>query len=162
MSRLVRSLDLRRCARGHITNAGAATHTTAALTNNSNAAELILVWQVVYGLNFSGEEIFSYQQLPVMGTLGTSAPLVPGDAPPPGILSTGDQPAQFPFDWNMSFATFAQYWPATFPFAVIPPGWSLVVQESGTPTNSIDLNFFWEAIRAPEFERWYAGHVEVL
>ena len=157
MRQWTRQIDLRRCARGFIMNPGTATNTTLALTNNSVSAELLLIWQVEPGNVFGSTLQTSYQQtLSGLTPGGFIEPLVPSDAPPPGVLSSGDEPIQFQYSWFQ--VASALIWPATFPFAVLNPGWSLVFQQASTvPTIGADVNIFWEAMKPEIFENIYTG-----
>src|SRR5271155_660462 len=94
-----RQIDLRRCARGRIVDAGEATNTTIALFNNDASSQLILVWQFSADGAQVAQSQFSYQQIHPMANLGTVQALVPGDGPPPGLLTSGDQPTVFTPDF---------------------------------------------------------------
>ena len=148
-----RLVNLRRCARGMISDTGEATNTTVALTNNSLGPELILVWQTLTAQSSSEPGAVSYQRGLALTPGGIVQPVVPGDAPPPGVLSSGDLAVAFTPDWILPSAAIAYQWPATFPFAVLQPGWSLVVQELLTPTGDMTVQFFWEAILSKYFDR---------
>ena len=148
-----RLVNLRRCARGLIADSGEATNTTVALTNNSLGPELILVWQVTAPIS-DGEFVgLSYQNKLQMTPGGVIAPLVPGDAVPPGILQSGDQASLFAADFWMPAAYPAPMWPATFPLAVLQPGWSLAVQTNAVDTAPLTVCFFWEGILSKYFDR---------
>lgn len=151
-----RLVNLRRCARGYVKDAGESTNTTVALYNNSLGAELLLVWQLTGDTINSTTTQMSYQQIPPMGTVFPTQAVVPGDAPPPGILSAGDQPNAFPFDTFCQAFNEGFYWPATFPFAVLLPAWSLALQPGGGGVGSVGANFFWEAILPQYFDRMYS------
>lgn len=148
-------MNLRRCARARILDAGESTNTTLALTNNSASSELILVWQLLTDGMDSGVFQCSYQQIAPFVTNGVVQAIVPGDAPPPGLLTSGDWPTVFPADWSPPNSADGTYWPATFPFAVLQPAWSLVMQVSGGGTAPLSANIFWEAILPKYFDRFY-------
>ncbi len=152
-----RLVNLRRCARGYVTNSGAATNTTVSLYNNSSSAELLLIWQINNDSTSQAQMQWSYQQLAPFTTTFTPAAIVPGDAPPPGIISTGDLATELPFDTLLEGFQQGQYWPATFPFAVLLPGWALVGQPQGGGTGQIGANFFWEAILSKYFDRMHSA-----
>jgi hypothetical protein len=153
-----RLVNLRRCARGHIFDNGESTNTTVALTNDSTGAELILVWQMLFDNDSDGTPQLSYQQIKPMSTVGNVTPLVPGDAPPPGTLTGGDQATHYVVDGRAQSAQ-AFYWPATFPFAVLLPGWSLAVQnDTGNLTGKLGMFFFWEAILPKYFDRMHTHY----
>lgn len=149
--------NLRRSARGRILDAGEATNTTAALTNNSLSPHILKVWKPQSNRAGGGALLCSYQRIDIFSTLGVVAPIVPGDPAPPGIISAGDLPAAFPADWIFTDGTNLVPWPATFPFAVLLPGWSLVVQNMTTPTDPIDISFWWEWCYPEDFYSLSAG-----
>ncbi len=152
-----RLVNLRRCARGLIYDSGEMTNTTIALFNNSAAAELLLVWQIG---SAAGEVVtpqFSYQQGLSLTPGGFTESVVPGDALPPGVLSSGDQPSAFPASWSLNTVAPAYDWPATFPFAVLLPGWSLVAQPIDGGTDPIAISFWWEAILSEYFDRMHSA-----
>ncbi len=150
-----RLVNLRRCARGHIFNAGTATNTTIALHNVSSGAELLIIWQLgtdnasLYSLQTS------YQQGYFLAQGGVVQAIVPGDAPPPGDLSSGDSPTAFAADWETSGVLYGSPWPATFPYAVLQPGWSLVCQVQGGGPKPLGVSFMWEAILPKYFDRFF-------
>ncbi len=152
-----RLVNLRRCARALIADGGEDTNTTLALTNTSAAAELLLVWQFSLPQVSEDSTALSYQQIPPFATQATTVPIVPGDAAPPGILSSGDSPIIYTPDWNPVSVSFPFLWPATFPFAVLLPGWSLVVQLAGGGTGEIQAAFWWEAILSKYFDRMHSA-----
>jgi hypothetical protein len=152
-----RLVNLRRCARGRIVDSGEDTNTTIALTNNSAAAELLLVWQFAEDETDNNGGQFSYQQIQPMGSVGVVQSVVPGDAVPPGILTSGDQATLFTPDFAPVPLENGNYWPATFPFAVLLPGWSLVVQPVGGGTGGLGISFWWEAILSKYFDRMHSA-----
>ena len=155
MSDWPRLVNLRRCARGRITDAGEATNTTISLFNSTASSELILVWQMLPDTTVQEALGISYQQIPQMANLGVVQAIVPGDAPPPGLLTSGDQPAVFTPDWAPSALSASVYCPATFPLAVLQPAWSLVFQPIGGGTGALGVDLFWEAILPKYFDRFY-------
>lgn len=156
MSDPQRLVNLRRCARGNIVDAGEATNTTVALTNNSLGAELLMVWTIAQDADTPTELQLSYQQNLGLNPGGIVQAVVPGDAPPPGILSSGDLPSAFPPDWTLRSAALTPWWYATFPFAVLLPYWSLVFQGYGGGAIGVGVNLFWEAILPQYFDRFYS------
>lgn len=148
-----RLVNLRRCARAAISDTGEATNTTIGLFNNSLGPELILVWQMGVNEVTIGIPQTSYQQVQPFGTVVPTVSVVPGDAPPPGILSSGDSAVLYTPDYYPSIAAGAPGWPATFPFAVLQPGWSLITQIVGGGTGALSVCFFWEAILSKYFDR---------
>jgi hypothetical protein len=150
-----RLVNLRRCARATAYDGGESTNTTVALTNNTASSELILVWQL-YGIGAGFPLQTTYLQgVPPFSTVVPVAALVPGDAPPPGIVSQGDYPSILPADFVFGIGSLPTPWPATFPFAVLQPNWSLVIQSFGGGTGSVQAALFWEAILPKYFDRFY-------
>ena len=155
MSSWPRLVNLRRCARGQLNDAGESTNTTLSLFNNSASSELILLWQLSEAFPNGGSFQMSYQQARPYSTAGVVAAIVPGDAPPPGLLTQGDDPNVYTPDWAPAGMSQGFYWPATFPLAVLQPGWALVAQPVGGGTGAIGLVYFWEAIIPKLFDRFY-------
>lgn len=148
-----RLVNLRRCARAASVDSGEANNTTFALYNNSLGPELILVWQINY-YSAAGNPIqLSYQQMGPLGTVSSTVNVVPGDAPPPGILSSGDSLTVFSPDFFLGAVVVTQGWPATFPLAVLLPGWSLVIQNQGGGVAENGVSVFWEGILSKYFDR---------
>ncbi len=152
-----RLVNLRRCVRGTIVDSGEDTNTTVALFNSSPAPELLLVWQ--YSDQSAEDQLgFSYQQgMLGLAPGGTIQQVMPTDGIPPGILVSGDQATAFNSDWLNPTIKVNSAWPATFPFAVLPPGWALVVQNPNNPTDSITISFYWEAILSEYFDRMHSA-----
>jgi hypothetical protein len=158
-----RLVNLRRCARCHAVDTGEANNTTIALTNDSLGADLVLVWQMASDTTGGGTLQVSYQQMPPMGTLIPVQSVVPGEGRPPGVVSSGDQPNAFTPDWQPLGQFGEAYWPATFPFAVLLPGWSLVFQPAGGGNGQFGVNIFWEGILEKYFDRFYThAFLEVI
>jgi hypothetical protein len=142
---------------------GEANNTTIALTNDSLGADLVLVWQMAVDSVINSSLQVSYQQMPPMGTLIPVQPVVPGEGRPPGVVSSGDQPNAFTPDWQPANQWLESFWPATFPFAVLLPGWSLVFQVIGGGTGGVGVNIFWEGILEKYFDRFYThAFLEVI
>lgn len=148
-----RLVNLRRCARGRIIDQGEDTNTTLSLYNDSLGPELILVWQVMQDVASLQALQFSYQKIGPYGTKGVVQPIVPGDARPPGILSAGDDATLYTPDFVSTSTLYGFPWPATFPFAVLQPGWAFIMQSFGNPTTGIGADLFWEGILSEYFDR---------
>jgi hypothetical protein len=149
-----RLVNLRRCARAAIPAPGESNNDTIALFNNTASSELILVWGIGGGALTSSVGC-SYQQIGPLATTTFTAAVVPGDAPPPGILSTDDIATLYNPDFYFPGVTAPVDWPSTFPFAVLQPAWSLVFQILGGGSNGFGLALFWEAILPKYFDRFY-------
>ena len=149
-----RLVNLRRCGRAAIIPPSEHDNDTIALFNNTASSELILVWQA-NGASVGAAVGASYEQIGPLATTTFTAAVVPGDAPPPGILSTDDITALYTPDWYIGLPTTGPGWPATFPFAVLQPQWSLVFQPVGGGVNMGGISLFWEAILPKYFDRFY-------
>jgi len=148
--------NLRRCANGGQFQDGTAHNTSISLYNNS-PAEYLLVWDVTTGLIETDVLSLGYTQGAV-GTLGpASAPLVPTDSLPPGLVYSGDSNPLPAALWGQLIADWGSgiLWPHDYPIAVIPPLWSLLVVNDSNPTHNLYAGFLWEAINAEDFERYY-------
>src|SRR5271163_3896820 len=144
MRQFIRQFDLRRCARGIISDQGEATNTTLALTNNSNASELILVHaNAGDGLN-QQPNFLAYRQGLTLTPGGNITAIVPGDAPPPGVLSSGDLLEPITPDWPNPTLTFTTPGFMVFPYAVLLPGWALVFQQVANYNGPLGVSIFWE------------------
>ena len=150
-----RLVNLRRCARGAVPTATVTTNGTAVLYNNTASSELILVWQLTT-IGVDDPPLFiSYVQGERPTTLATVEAIVPGDAPPPGLLGYLDDPTTYSPSFAMAVAQPAPYWPGTFPFAVLQPNWGLVMQNAATDAAVPSVSLFWEAILPKYFDRFY-------
>lgn len=150
-----RLVNLRRCARGAVVSTNTSTNGTAVLYNNTASSELILVWQLQLISVDTGPFGIAYVQGERPTTLSPVEAIVPGDAPPPGLLGYLDDPITYPPTWLWNDAANLPYWPATFPFAVLQPNWGLAMQNASTDTTVPSVNLFWEAILPKYFDRFY-------
>lgn len=151
-------INLRRAASARISSVGQINNTTWCLRNPPASVELLLVWNL--GFNFaaiSGDILyFSQQRLatPFVAT-ATTFPVVPGEAAPPGQVGYFNSTTQFAPFWINQTGNNLPFWPGLSPFTVLPPGWSLCIQDSTTATNVIDAEAWWEAMTPEEFEHQY-------
>jgi hypothetical protein len=148
-----RLVNLRRAARAFIFDTGEATNTTITLFNQSLGPELLLVWQIGSLQGAQQNLSISHQQLQPLANVAKTQPIVPSDAPPPGILSSGDQPTFYTPDYVFQMNDAPIGWPATFPFAVIPPQWAMVIQYAFGGEASLGVTIWWEAILEKYFDR---------
>lgn len=151
-------VNLRRSAYARVAATNQLNNTTLALRNNTASSELLLVWGFGFNLNIGSADVFLLSQQRIstafVGT-ATTFPIVPTDAPPPGQLGYFNSTTVFTPSWVWYNANTASFWPITFPFTVLPPGWNLCIQDSTTATGPIDLAMWWEAITPEEFEYQY-------
>lgn len=150
-----RLVNLRRCARGAVPLATVSTNGTAVLYNNTASSELILIWQLQLLAVDNPPLGIAYVQGERPSTLVPVEAIVPGDAPPPGLLGYLDDATAYPPTWLQYNNVNQTYWPATFPFAVLQPNWGLVMQNTGADTSVPSVNLFWEAILPKYFDRFY-------
>jgi len=150
-----RLVNLRRCARGSVPFTNVSTNGTSVLYNNTASSEFILVWQLQLIEVDAPPLGISYVQGEIPTTLVPVEAIVPGDAPPPGLLGYLDDPTIYPPTWQQTPTVNQTYWPATFPFAVLQPNWSLVMQNNSVDTPTPSVNLFWEAILPKYFDRFY-------
>lgn len=151
-------VNLRRSAYAHIAAQGQANNTTWALRNNAPTVELLLIWALSINIaNDAGDVLFFSQQRNSTAFLSTATtfPIVPTDAPPPGLLGYFNSTTQFTSSWIWYSAAGVGFWPSIFPFTVLQPGWSLCIQDSTVATNTIDVSVWWEAMTPEEFEHQY-------
>lgn len=153
-TRRYKSFRPRQAARGLISPSGS-NSTTACLYNNSTAAQILVVRDIVpYANSAPYAVVTSYQQ----GLLGTKGglvtPLWPGEAALPGVLTNFDTATAFTGDYALPIFQVANgyaFWTHNFPFAIIPPNWSLVVQD-GTNRGIYQVSFMWEAVFPDELD----------
>lgn len=148
----------RQAARGSITLGNVTNYSTVALFNSSSGAHYLVIrdYETIFA-DPGGLTSIGY----VQGQLGTAGgvktPLVPGEAVPPGILTSLDSATLLTLDWPLPWMGGAMnnssaWWPHNFPFAVLPPGWSFVLQDNAVGSGLAQLNVMWEAILADELD----------
>ena len=158
MRRTGAGVNLRRSAYARILGNGTANNTTVALRNNTASSELMLVWAFGTDPNISAGDLFTLSQQRLSTAFlstATTFPIIPTDAPPPGQLGYFNSLTAFTPSWIWYNGSFPSFWPSIFPFTVLPPGWNLCFQDSGTATNTIDVSVWWEAMTPEEFEYQY-------
>lgn len=137
------------------------------LFNDSRGPELLLVHAIEVS-NTSGNDGpqgvgYFYGS---SGTSQANIPIFPGQAVPGVILfddTTTIYTPDFYFGFNLvanpNLNQFENGWRHEYPFAILPPGWSLVVQNT-IAGNVGNAEFFWEAIEAERFEAMYGSEIE--
>ena len=151
-----RLVNLRRCARGAVPTATVTTNGTAVLYNNtaSSRADSRMAADDNRGRRRPAVSSPMFK-VSDRTTLVPCEAIVPGDAPPPGLLGYLDDPTTYSPSFAMAVVQSAPYWPATFPFAVLQPNWGLVMQNAATDATVPSVSLFWEAILPKYFDRFY-------
>lgn len=136
----------RQAARGRARLAGPINTATVALFNNALGRKVMIVRAMQLGGSGGSNVVTSYQKGSFGGAPGIVQPLVPESQTPPGLLTTLDSVTVYPGDFSIANAAAGDaWWEHDFPFAVIPSGWSLVLQQ-GAVTRTIDCSLMWESI----------------
>lgn len=142
----------RQAVRGSIPLVNSVNFATAGLYNDSNGAQYLAVRLPVVAGNHP--VLASYQKGLLAGaTLVTNVtPLIPESAKLPGQLFSVDFATLFTnTDWDVNQNDNILYlWP--FPFAVLPPNYSLVLQNQTASGQITAAMFVWEAIYPDELD----------
>lgn len=131
-----------------------------ALYNNSPAPHLLRFW------DFSSTAFIPFQFRVLQGRLtthdvGTISPVVVSDQPPPGTIDKQDQAAAGTPMWPMNGATTSGGFPRSpYPFAVLTPGWSLVM-ECTTAAQTFGISFWWDWLYPDELINPNIGDPEI-
>jgi len=128
---------------------------TVSLFNNSKGRNFLVVRDVrPWIADASLDLAVSYNNGQVGTSAGTAQPLVPSMPAPAGQVFAIDTATAYNEDYSLiSAAWLPGIWPHDFPFAVLEPGWSLVIQSTN---NGLTLlcSFVWEAIEADQLD-WF-------
>lgn len=123
---------------------------TAALYNNSTGAYVLVVRDLNAVTN--GFPIVASLHGTIGTHTGTEAPLITGEAVGPGLVYSLDDASAITPDYALG--SFTQF--HDFPYAVIYPGWSLVVQDTvAAVTVPAPYAFIWEYIEPDELDWLY-------
>lgn len=152
-----------RAARGAAQTFSAPNHGAAALFNNSTGAHILRVWQaagsgsvgVFFGTYYLRGRLTNHDQ-------GTIAPLYTDQGVPPGTIDTD----------NLAVMPLVDFWPviivepamglgSPYPFALLRPGWSLVVVDSNSNQN-YSLSFLWDYVYPEDLYSPSAGDSDYL
>jgi len=147
----------RQAARGGVPLTTATNYATTALYNNSTGSTVLVVrdWQCSQGGDGNYTAQFGYYQGRLTGTNYPATPLFPGDAVPNGLVDYSDQPHILPAEYaNCGWITLSAYWPHDFPFAILPPGWSLFLQ-APAKTTILSFGIVWECVSIDELDYFY-------
>ncbi|SRR5579884_77072 len=92
----------------------------------------------------------------VQGTqAGTISPMYPTNPAGAGQLYQYDDPNIEPADFYFNEDVIFSFMPDAFPFAVLPPGWSLMTQAVDQVQSPFAVNFIWEEIAVDEIDYVY-------
>lgn len=145
----------RQAARGQGFISGPTNYGTVALWNSSTAAQIMVVRALRVLTSSQDTPSVCYLQGSIGGTAGVVQPLVPGDAAPPGKITSLDDATQITPDWWFSLPSSGDdWWPHNFPFAILLPNWSLVVQANSKAENC-RVSFLWESITEDQLDYFW-------
>jgi hypothetical protein len=128
---------------------------TISLYNDTKGRNFLIVRDVrVQGLTTIRNQI-SYLNAQIGSTTGCAQqPLLPSAPALGGTVYAIDTSTVYPPDFLMTSLTgIDATWPHDFPFAVLEPGWSLVVQ-SATTGGFMYVDFLWESIEPDQLD-WF-------
>lgn len=152
---------LRHAARG-TGNITAVNHATFALFNNSTSGRFLVVDDWSWDDTTSTANFMStYSRTRLTGSAGTAVTVFPESGAVPGLIDVSDQAVQLTADGQFKGPTNVdRYWPHEFPYAVVPPNWSFVLQDFNG-AHSVQVNFWWIALFPLEFEYLYGEAPEL-
>lgn len=162
--------NLRKCARGTYDwdTPGWSNTPVTALFNDSPGPELLLVHAITTSDDADNKGPISAGYFyGLIGTLNGNSPIFPGQAVA-GQISFDDTTTIYTPDWFFGtqgmgsvkvYSTLDGGWPHEYPFAVLPPGWSLFTQNLIAGEAAV-TDFWWEAIYAERFEYLYGSEIE--
>jgi hypothetical protein len=143
----------RRMMRAAGVQGNATNRATFGLFHDGTGSRVIVVRDFNFSANTSVLWNLSVQQLDLAGTALTKNPLVVGDAPSIGKPTYLDTATVYAPDYVVALLANTQgYWNHDFPFAVLLPGWSLIIQSNTNATGAPRLGFIWEAVDAEELD----------
>ena len=152
-------INLRRIGRVYLETATHAPNTTVRFSNTSNAPELLIVWDIIPGAETANPMWVALSQSAPFATTVTPQNLFPTDPGLPGVLSHGSLAAAIVPIWSVpAGGGFAPGFNRIWPFAVLPPGWSVDVQNDGAGGVAIGAAFFFEAILTDYFDLLYGSY----
>lgn len=145
-------LNVRRMARGGFSFTTFTNLGTLALFNNGQGAEMIAVWAWQAAQNTTTTLGLGIAQGSVGGTALTAQPCVTGGMLGPGTLTKLDTATSYALDWLSPFGVIgAPYLQASFPYCVLQPGWSCIIQDQHTG-DSVAMSIYWEWLHPEDLE----------
>jgi hypothetical protein len=148
---------------GGAVTATAAQFPTIALFNNSAYAHNILVTDWQLSQQNPGRWFIGAYNTNIGGTVQTSQSMFPNISIKAGVVTfvseVSETFAGFGYCTSAAGSAFA-FWPHDYPFMVLSPGWSLIMQNN-TPANSVYFGFQWAWVTPAEFEpdMWIAANL---
>jgi hypothetical protein len=124
---------------------------TVTLYNNSTGSQCLAVRD--WTINGSSGNLSRLSLQPgLIGTpFTTQSPIIPDSATLAGIITFIDTTTLFTGIYEPEMISGGVQWLHNFPFCVLPPNWSLVVQAFSTG-QGILASFVWEAIEPDELD----------
>ncbi len=147
----------REAMRGQATpsTAGAGDYNTKALYNDSTGPIVLVVRHWNCQVTAAGVVNFFYNQGRLTGTNYPAQPLYPGDALKNGLVDYSQPSSAGTPDFAIYLgAAGMEIWRHEYPFAILPPGWSLVIQ-AGSTAAVMGAAFLWECVRIDELDYFY-------
>jgi hypothetical protein len=144
----------RQAARGYASPAAPANKQTI-LLNNSSGAEKYLIVRAFFVRQANNDDIgVGYVNGTLSGTAAQQGNLFPGDGSLPGAVYTLDDATTRSYDFQITPSQNTFWWQHDFPFAVLQPGQSLLLQDT-TAAHAMAVAFFWEAVFPAELDWLY-------
>ncbi len=134
----------------------ASAYTTLYLYNNSTGPHVLVVRDIYPFSSNDNVCYFAYERGFSGSVTGTIVSLYPGEALPPGQLYYEDRASAISPDYQFPLTITGNpnpqlNWNHNFPFAVIPPGWSLVLQNGGT-ADGLGVAGFYEYVTIDQID----------
>jgi hypothetical protein len=141
-------LRLERAMRSGYDTTAPTNRSTHTLWNNSSGTHYLVVrnWAVGSGSGVTGS---AYVTSPLGSSLGGVAHFMPDHAPGPGLHYYADTTTHYTFDFILANQPNTAMWWVDIPFAVLPPGYGLAVQQDANANNN-RVGFLWEYVEAQE------------
>ncbi len=133
-----------------VTPTNNATHT---LWNNSTGQYSLIVLDVRPSILASTPIATGYVTTPPGSALGGVASVLANHAPGPGLHYYADTATLITPDYIWGNTTGVYFWAHEWPFAVLPPGYGLAIQNV-TVAQALKVGFFWEYLRSDELSEY--------
>jgi hypothetical protein len=145
----------RQAARGGKNLASVTNLATVALFNNSTGPQVLVVRDILIVGTANDMIATAYVPGQVGASPGLVQPLLPTDALPAGLVTSADTVTSYPADYLLPLSSTADFeWWHDYPFAVVTPGWSFVLQER-TSAKAMTVSLLWEAIAIDQLDYFY-------
>ena len=144
----------RQAARGLKVTGTPVNRATVSIFNSSTGPQYLIVRDIRIAGTASDSIQASFQNGQIGTSQGLVAPMVSGDAAPMGLIASIDTATAFAGDNSLDLGTQGTFtWYHDYPFAVIQPGVSLVLQDP-TVAHGITVSAIWEAILSDQLDFW--------